>query len=186
MLKYWQHTIGLFCLCQRHTICMPHVLARSISAKHLDSTLHLQDHHRRNTKVSSVAGHEHRQERTSFPLGSDRRVTAVRAVVSLCIRRCPARTGHETERRWLTGEKITLQTAIPWAPLLSQATGGVRQCSIHTSLEHRGPSAGRCQVLLVLISPGARLSWHLPAISLKVLTAILVALRKAPGEVTMC
>lgn len=47
-------------------------------------------------------------------------------------------------------------------------------------------SSGKPQVLLVLISPRAWLCWYLPKIHLEVLTAILVALGEAPGEVTMC
>lgn len=46
-------------------------------------------------------------------------------------------------------------------------------------------SSSKPQVLLVLISSRAWLCWYLPKIHLKVLTAILVALGKAPGEVTM-
>lgn len=47
-------------------------------------------------------------------------------------------------------------------------------------------SSSKPQVLLALISPRAWLCWYLPMIHFKVLTAILVALRKAPGEVTTC
>lgn len=65
ILKYWQHTIGLVCLCQRHMICTPHALAKSISAKHLGNTLHLRDRHRANTKISSRAGHEYVQKSKS-------------------------------------------------------------------------------------------------------------------------
>lgn len=55
------------------------MLGRTISTKHLDNMLHLQDHqygHRINTKMSSIAGHEYVQNNTSFPR-SDKQNTAV-------------------------------------------------------------------------------------------------------------
>lgn len=122
MLKYWQHNIGLCCLCWRHIICMPHVLARSISVKHLDNTLHLQDCHRRNTKISSTAGHEYVQESTLFLPGvrqASHCCSPSRVVVSLSIPCCPTQKGHETEHSQLTYEKMMLRTATPQAPLSS-------------------------------------------------------------------
>lgn len=101
-------------------ICVFHMLARSISTKHLVNTFHLQDHHRRNTKISTTGGHEYAQRAPTFPLGSDRKTSASccciasRAAFSLCIPCCPAGTVHGTQLGdW---QRITAQTAIAGYP----------------------------------------------------------------------
>lgn len=125
-------------------ICVPHMLARSISPKHLVNTFHLQDHHGRNTKISTTGGREYALESTHFPPGVRQKSQQVAAVqrAELCF------------------------------PFASHA---VRQLN-----------SSKPQVLLVLISPRAWLCCCLPTTHFKVLTAILVALGRAPGEVTMC
>lgn len=202
MLKYWQHNIGLFCLCRRHITCMPHVLARNISVKHLDNTLHLQDCHRRNTKISSTAGHEYVWESTLFlpwVRQANRCCSASRAVVSLSIPCYPIQkamrlnTASWLMRRWCYGQlQHRHRSPPPHGHSQSKAApDSCLPCALREGISFRSwrepqLGRGRCQVLLVLVSPRVQLSWHLPVICLKVLTVILVALRKAPGEVMLC
>lgn len=95
----------------------------------------------------------------------------------------PSTGGHEYTQEsthfppWGQTEKSLWVTPVYQAELcFPSASRAVPQLS----------SSSKPQVLLVLIPPRAWLCWYLPKIHLKVLTPILVALRKAPGEVTMC
>jgi len=68
-----------------HTLCW-----KEVSAKHLDTMLHLQNHHyvhRINTDISTIAGHECVQMSTFFPSSQTGKSLLFknRAPISLCI-----------------------------------------------------------------------------------------------------
>lgn len=121
MLKYWQHTVGLFCLCQRKTYDLH---ASRVGEDHQCKTSgqHASPSGPPQKKLQNIFNSRTWTQAGEQPLrsGSDRQVTAVsKQSCSFCIVCCPARTGHETQCTQLTREEITLQTAIPRAaPIL--------------------------------------------------------------------